>query len=156
MTKNKTEIVSAIFYFASGYDLLLGCLFLIFAENIYESLAIAPPNHWGYVHFPAVLLIIFGTMFFEIGRRPIENRNLMPYGMLLKTAYCGVVFAHWIFGDIPELWKPFAFADLIMLWGFAWAYRETAELARPKYAAEAGAEALAAETASAAPAVKED
>ena len=53
-----------------------------------------PPNHWGYVQFSAALLIIFGLMFLAAARRPIANRNLLPYCFLLKIAYSGVVFDH--------------------------------------------------------------
>ena len=30
---------------------------------MYQRFEVIPPNHYGYVHFPAALLIIFGLMF---------------------------------------------------------------------------------------------
>jgi len=80
-------------------------------------------NHFGYAQFPGALLIVFALMYLAIARRPVANRNLIPYGMLLKVSYCGVVFYHWLSAGIPGMWKPFAVIDLVFLILFAWAYR---------------------------------
>jgi len=79
---------------------------------------IAPPNHVGYVQFPAFLLIIFALMFFNIARDPIANKGLIIYGILLKFEYCSVVFPHWFLKNIPQIWVCFAFLDLAFLFIF--------------------------------------
>jgi hypothetical protein len=84
---------------------------------------VTPPNHVGYVQFPAALLVIFGIMFAVVARRPRENRNLIPYGILLKVSYCGVAGYHWLASGIPSLWKPFVAIDLLFLVLFLLAYR---------------------------------
>jgi hypothetical protein len=65
--------------------------------------------------FPAALLIVFALMFLAVARNPVANRNLIPYGMLLKVSYCGVIFFHWFASGMPDMWKPFAVADLVFL-----------------------------------------
>ena len=86
----KTATVSGLFFVAALYDGLLGLAFLVAADRIFQWAQVTPPNHVGYVQFPGALLMIFGIMFAAIARRPRENRHLIPYGILLKVAYCGV------------------------------------------------------------------
>lgn len=111
------------FYVVAGlYDGLLGLVFLFAWEPIFRRFAVTPPNHPGYIQFPALLLVIFGLMFLAVARDPARNRNLIPYGVLLKAAYCGTVFWHWVADGIPGMWKPFAWADLVFGILFAWSY----------------------------------
>ena len=93
--------IVALFGVAAAYDGLLGIAFLL---------------------FPAALLVIFGLLFLNVAWRPHANRNLIPYGILLKVAYCAVVFGHWFTADIPGMWKPLAFADAAFAVLFVWAY----------------------------------
>lgn len=111
-----------LFLVAAFYDGLLGAAFLFCPDAVFRWFCVTPPNHPGYVQFPAALLIVFALMFLAIAIKPFERRNLIPYGMLLKVSYCGVVFYHWITAGLPGLWKPFAWFDLIFLALFASAY----------------------------------
>ena len=119
----KTRTISGLFLVAALYDGLLGLAFLVAADRIFQSAQVTPPNHFGYVQFPGAILMVFGIMFAAIALRPRENRNLIPYGILLKVCYCGVAGYHWLVGGIPFLWKPFVVIDLIFLVLFALAYR---------------------------------
>ena len=114
---------SLMFYLAAVYDGVLGLAFLFAASSVFAWYNVTPPNHFGYVQFPAALLIVFGLMFVAVARKPQINRNLIPYGLLLKIAYCGVVFYYWFTAGIPGMWKPFAIADLAFIVLFVWAYR---------------------------------
>jgi hypothetical protein len=111
-----------MFYIAALYDGVLGLAFLLVASALFQWFGVTPPNHAGYVHFPGALLIIFALLFLTVARNPVANRNLIPFGMLLKVSYCGVVFYHWISAGIPDMWKPFAWADLAFLVAFVIAY----------------------------------
>jgi hypothetical protein len=114
--------IRILFYAAGAYDGVLGLAFLAFPLAIYDWFAITPPNHVGYVQFPASLLVAFGLMFVQVARHPVANRNLIPYGILLKVAYCAVTFGHWVSQGIPNLWKPFAVADMAFAILFLWSY----------------------------------
>ena len=118
---NRQRSVSVLFYLAALYDGVLGAAFLVAAPALFEWVGVAPPNHFGYVHFPAALLIVFALMFISIARDPVANRRLILYGILLKVSYCAVAFYHWVAGGIPFIWKPFAIIDLVFLVLFAWA-----------------------------------
>ena len=133
----KKSILVMLFTIAALYDGLLGAGFLFSAEALFEGLQVTPPNHFGYVHFPAALLLVFALMYLAIARNPQGKRNLIPYGMLLKVSYCTVTGYHWFTAGLPGMWKPFIFFDLVFLGLFAWAYISLQEpLEERKKAAE--------------------
>ena len=115
-------MIRGIFVVAGLYDGLVGVAFLLAAPMLYAKLNIPPPNHWAYIHFISLLLIIFGLMFLAVAANPLRNANLILFGILLKFAYFGTVFYHWWAGGIPNLWKPFAFIDVACAVVFVWAY----------------------------------
>ena len=121
----RESMISMLFYVVAVYDAVLGLAFLFAAPAVFEWFGVTPPNHFGYVQFPGALLLVFALMYLAIARKPVANRNLMPYGMLLKVSYCGVTFYHWFSAGIPGMWKPFTIIDLVFLVLFVWAYRAT-------------------------------
>jgi len=129
---DKKLAVSLTFGIGAVYDGALGAVFLLAASRMYAVCNVPPPNHFGYVHFPAALLIIFALMFLAVARKPIQNRNLIPYGIMLKIAYCSVVCFHWFTGGIPTMWKPFVFCDIVFLALFYWAYVTLGKQEAPK------------------------
>jgi len=118
----RRTVISLLFLVAALYDGLLGLFFLFGGKAVFEWYRVTPPNHFGYVQFPAALLLVFAAMFGAVAKNPAANRNLIPYGMLLKVAYCGVVFFHWFTTGIPAMWKPFALCDALFLALFIWAF----------------------------------
>lgn len=125
--------IRALFVVAALYDGALGAAFLLAPGAIFGRWGVTPPNHPGYVQFPAALLIVFAVMFAAIARDPIANRNCIFYGILLKLAYCGVVFYYWATTGLPIIWKPFAILDLVFLALFLGADRALRR-ARPRSA----------------------
>lgn len=110
--------IKLFFLIAALYDFILGVTFLFFFTHIYAYYAIELPNHAGYVQFPALLLMIFGYMFAKVSQEPQANRGLIIYGVMLKAAYCSVVFGNLWFGTIPFMWVPWACIDLVFLIAF--------------------------------------
>jgi len=114
--------ISALFLLAALYDGGLGALFLVAPGAVFRYFNVVPPNHFGYVQFPAAMLLVFALMFLQVAQNAVANRRLIVYGILLKLSYCGVVFWYWFTAGIPDLWKPFAVIDLVTAGLFAWAY----------------------------------
>ena len=56
------NLLSVLFYFSAAYDGLLGLAFLTCPDYIFNAFSVPPPNHFGYVQFPAALLIIFACI----------------------------------------------------------------------------------------------
>ncbi|NIP15790.1 MAG: hypothetical protein GWM88_14130 [Pseudomonadales bacterium] len=111
-------IVKVIFIIAAVYDGVLGFLFLFWPGLAFEVFEVVPPNHMGYVQFPAVLLMIFAAMFYRVATDPLGNRILMIYGVGLKTAYCGLVFYYMLTSGVPDMWVPWAWADAVFIVAF--------------------------------------
>jgi hypothetical protein len=121
----KTKWIRWVFGSSALYDGILGLIFLAGPGRVFDAFHITPPNHFGYVQFPALLLIIFAIMFARIAFDPQRLRELMLYGAALKASYSGVVFYHHILGSIPQIWVPFAYADLAFLVLFLLAWMQT-------------------------------
>jgi hypothetical protein len=124
---NNSVWIRTLFILAALYDGVLGVVFLVIPWYPFATFDVAPPNHWGYVQFPAALLIVFAIMFLRIAQNPSVNRLLIPYGILLKVAYCGVAFFYWATSGIPWMWQPFAILDVVWVVLFAWAYSVVGE-----------------------------
>ncbi len=124
--KSKTLILP-LFAIAALYDGVLGLAFLFATGPVFQWFNVTPPNHFGYVHFPAAILIVFAIMFFAIATNPERNRNLIPYGVLLKVSYCSTVFYYWLTESISDMWKPFALFDFIFIILFIAAYMSLAK-----------------------------
>ena len=119
----KTKQMSSIlFSLAAVYDGLLGFSFLLVPSMIFQRFEVTPPNHFGYVQFPALLLLIFSWMFASVAYAPDKNINLIRYGIALKVAYCSIVFYYWFTVEIPYVWKPFAIMDFGWIILFAIAF----------------------------------
>jgi hypothetical protein len=119
---NVPKWIPPLFWIAAAYDGVLGLLFLFNPGWVFRTYEVTPPNHMGYVQFPAALLIIFAILFAAIARAPVANRGLIVYGVLLKAAYCSVTSFHWIKDGIPWIWQPFVIVDVVMALLFIWAY----------------------------------
>lgn len=120
MTKSS---VFWLFFIAGVYDFVIGLAFLCFGPQLFTQFNVPQPAHWGYIKFGALLLIIFGLMFFSVAFRPAANRNLIPYGILLKLCYVGLTSYYWSTTGLPGLFQPFVLIDAVMLVLFVLAYR---------------------------------
>ena len=116
------SLISWLFYIVAVYDGFVGAAFLVAPMKVFNWYMVTPPNHMGYVQFPALIIIMFAVMFVQIARDPAANRNLIPYGIGLKVAYSVVVFKFWFTTGVPAMWKPFAVIDAVTAVLFMWAY----------------------------------
>ncbi len=119
-------MIKPLYVVAAIYDVVLGVAFLFFGDFIFEHFMpeIAQPNHPAYLQFPAALLLVFALMYAAIARDPVRNRNLIPYGILLKISYCSVILWHWTGEGLQAwIWKPFCVFDGVFLVLFFCAWR---------------------------------
>jgi hypothetical protein len=93
------------------YDGLVGVVFFLVPAALFRMAEVTPPNHFGYVQFPALLLIIFAAMFLRAARDPVAGRETLLYGMALKASYSGLVCWYQFHGGVPMLWIPWAWTD---------------------------------------------
>jgi hypothetical protein len=105
------------------FDGVVGAVFAIAPAAMFRTFGVVPPNHYGYVQFPALLLIIFAVIFFRAAAAPVQRRDTILYGVALKASYSGLVFWYQLHGGVPSLWVPWAWADtaFLVLLLIAWA-----------------------------------
>lgn len=116
--------IKVVFVLSGIYDAALGATFLFFAGEVFAQTHVTPPNHLGYVQFPALLLILFGIVFLRIAADPVRCREWILYGMGLKFSYFSVTFWYMLHGGVPMLWIPWAWADLAFFTLFFAAWRK--------------------------------
>src|ERR1017187_134388 len=92
--------IKLLFIVGVIYETLLGAAFLFFGAEVFQRAGVTPPNHMGYIQFPALLLILFGVMFLCIAGGPHRRYDWIPFGMGLKASYCGLVFWYQLHGGI--------------------------------------------------------
>jgi predicted neutral ceramidase superfamily lipid hydrolase len=116
------KAVKALFLIASIYDVVAGLAFALLYKPIYERFGVELPNHPGYVQLMGAFVLIFGIGFYLVSVDPVKNVSLILMGILMKAAFVIVVFYHSVFGSSPQLFVPFAVADLVFFLLFLWAY----------------------------------
>jgi hypothetical protein len=52
----------------------------------------------------------------------------MLYGIALKTGYSGLAFYYQLTTGVPDMWIPWAWADLVFLALFYWSWQFTGTL----------------------------
>jgi hypothetical protein len=119
--------IRCLFSIAALYEISIGVAFLLAGPRIFGAGNIEPPNHWGYVHFPACLLVVFGLMFAAVAAQPVRFLDFVLPGFGLKISYVAVTGFYWITQGVPTMWKPFAIIDLAFALCFllAWASLRT-------------------------------
>ena len=117
------KTIKLLFIISALYDFILGVIFLIGFKQIYNYFNISLPNHDGYVQFGAALVAIFGIGFWFVAQDPQRNRDIIKMGILLKLSYSGVAFYHAALGNLPGIWLPFAWFDVIFLILFIFALK---------------------------------
>ena len=90
------KAVRGLFGFAAIYDGVLGLAFLIAPAAVLGWFDVPPPNHLGYLRFPACILLIFALMFARIAADPVGRRGEILYGILLKLSYAAVTIGYWV------------------------------------------------------------
>jgi len=91
--------------------------------EFYARFAVTPANHPAYVQFAAAVVLIFGIGFWFVAQAPERNRDIIKLGVLFKIAYSSVVLGWWFQGQMPGMWVPFAWIDLVFLAAFLAALR---------------------------------
>jgi hypothetical protein len=119
----KREWLRPFFVVAAVYDFILGVVFLVAYQAVYERFGVTLPNHPGYIQFAAAVVTIFGIAFWFVSRAPERNRDIIKLGVLLKLSYSSIILGWWFQGRMHMMWVPFAWIDLAFLLAFIGALR---------------------------------
>lgn len=107
--------IRIILILCGAFDGMVGVVFFTAPAAMFRYFSVTPPNHYGYVQFPSLLLLIFAVIFFRAAADPVARRDTILYGVALKASYSGLVFWYQAHGGVPLLWIPWAWADAACL-----------------------------------------
>lgn len=107
--------IRLVFVVAGLYDVVLGVVFALATGAVFRFFEVATPEYLGYIQYPALLVALFGILFFHIARAPARHRALIWYGIGMKTIYIVLTFWHYLASGLPAMWLPWAWIDLIFL-----------------------------------------
>jgi len=116
------KTIKAIFLISAWYDILLGIIFGLFFKPIYQSFGVELPNHAGYIQLSALYIFVFGIGFYLIYKNPVQNREIIILGILMKLAFFVVAIGHLVLDTIPSIHIPFAILDILFVLLFVPAY----------------------------------
>ena len=116
------KTIKAVFLISAWYDILLGIIFGLFFRQVYQSFGVELPNHAGYIQLSALYIFIFGIGFYLIYKNPVQNRDIIILGILMKLAFFIVAIGHLILDTIPSIYIPFAILDILFVLLFVPAY----------------------------------
>ncbi len=116
------KTIKAVFLVSAWYDILLGIIFGLFYQPVYQSFGIEFPNHSGYIQLSALYIFIFGIGFYLVYKNPVQNREIIILGILMKLAFFIVAIGHLILDTIPSIYIPFAIIDILFVLFFVPAY----------------------------------
>jgi len=106
------------------YDGVIGLALSLFPIAVFRWFNEDIP-HPGFVRFPGLLLLIFAAMFLRGAADPVGRRDIIVYGAALKIAFCSVVFWYNFRHNVPAMWVPLAYVDLVFLFLFILAWKVT-------------------------------
>jgi len=105
-----------VFLVAAVYDLVLGGVFFLFYDPIFEALDVPPPEHASYAHLTAAFVFVQGGAYLLVARNPIRNIDLVKVGVLYKTAYAALAIYYFARGDLLDnSFAWFALFDLVFI-----------------------------------------
>ena len=107
------KTIRTIYLVGGLYDMIVGLIFGLFFKAIYNSFGVEHPNHDGYIQIAAMYIFVFGVGYYLVYKNPLEGLGLVIIGILMKLGFVTVVFGHYIFGSIPQMYVPFALLDVI-------------------------------------------
>jgi hypothetical protein len=104
-------------------EFVIGGLFIFLPDQVFAYFSLGARPDTQYLQLPAVLIMVFGLMMFNVAREPARNLNLILYINLFKVGFISVVIFNWLTKGLPWLWLSFVGFDLTYLIGFITAYR---------------------------------
>ncbi len=103
-----------LFLIAALYDFVLGFLFFIFWQPIFDNILKIPyPNYPAFYHSSTAFIFCMGIGFYFVYRDMYRNTDMVKLGILFKLAYTGLSFYYVFVQNMPWVFSIFGFLDII-------------------------------------------
>lgn len=111
-----------LFTTAAIFNLLAGLPLLIAMRPVGELMGLQiTPTAALFIHITMGVVVVFGWVYWQIARDPLRYRPYILLGIILKLLVVGVIYAHWLVGDISWPLPALAFGDIVFSFLF-WRY----------------------------------
>lgn len=121
----------AVFAVAAVYDLVLGIVFFVLYDPIYDALGAQLPDNTGYIHLLAGFVFVQGLGYWLVYRAPVRNVDLVRVGAAYKAIFAGVAIGYAIFSELPDgIFLALGILDVGFLLAFLWFLREAGRAPR--------------------------
>ncbi len=107
-----------LFVIAALFNWLVGLPMLVAYPWLARVLELqGPPTVW--FHICAGVVALFGYVYWQIARDPVQFRSYIVLGILGKSMFVVAIYGHWLAGDISGRLALLVTADLVfaMLFG---------------------------------------
>lgn len=122
-----------LFYSAACFNVLAGLPFLLAPGPVAELMGMTlNPTAMLFMHITMGLVVMFGWVYWMIGRDPVRYRPYILLGIVLKILVVAVIYGHWLAGDIPWPLPALASGDILYALLFWRYYRSTGSLQLPR------------------------
>ncbi len=105
-----------LFLIAALYDFILGFVFLVFWQPIFDDiLKLQHPNYLAFYQAAAAFVFNMGIGFYFVYRNMYRNVDIVKLGIVFKIFYSAIAF-YWVIAEgMPGIFAAFGFADLAFI-----------------------------------------
>jgi len=112
----KENFYRKLFLVVALYDFILGLIFLVFWQFIFDHiLKIPQPNYPAFYQAAAAFIFTMGIGFYFVCRNLYRNIDIVKTGIFFKLFYAGISFYYVFVEKMPWLFSVFGFLDLIFI-----------------------------------------
>lgn len=93
-------------YFVAVYNVVGGLSMLADPAGTYRLIGIPRPESDYPLHLCGAIIGLFGVGYYQVARRPLENRGVLALGMASKLLGAAIGVTHVALGRIPPSFLP--------------------------------------------------
>ncbi len=113
---SKEKSYRYLFLIAALYDFVLGSVFFIFMDFIFDSILNLPlPTYPAFYQVAAAFVFVMGIGFYFVYLNMYRNIDIVKVGIAFKVFYTGVAFYYVFVENMPLIFSVFGFLDLIFI-----------------------------------------
>ncbi len=113
---SKEKSYRYLFLIAALYDFILGSVFFIFTDFIFDHILKIPlPTYPAFYQASAAFVFVMGIGFYFVYLNIYRNIDIVKVGIAFKLFYTGLAFYYVFIENMPWTFSIFGFLDLIFI-----------------------------------------
>jgi hypothetical protein len=113
---NNEGLFRNLFLVAALYDFILGFVFIVFWQPIFDNILKLPhPNYLAFYQAAAAFVFNMGIGFYFVYRNMYRNVDIVKLGIVFKVFYSTIAFYWVIAKGMPGIFAAFGLVDLVFI-----------------------------------------